>query len=285
MKIREKLRSVRDSRLVLPALVFGLKGLRQWGIFRSERLFRHVPFRGNIEVSIPEGGVFRMKARGGQIENRLFWSGFLGHEPGSMAAWIALSKHARTVLDIGSNSGIFALAASAAGARRVYAFEPVKRIHARLDENIRLSGFNNVDALLCAVGASDGEAEICDPGGDAPTSASLSQRFADDHLGSTITTPVRVVAIDSWAQAQGIVDIDLIKLDVEGFEESALLGMREIVKRDRPTLLVEVLGEYEDRIRQLVQDLWGTQYDWRPIDEGESDPSRNVLLVPRVPKG
>ncbi|MCF8330294.1 MAG: FkbM family methyltransferase [Crocinitomicaceae bacterium] len=282
MSYREKIKKIRDNKTVLFMLVLLLKRVRKIGIFRGEIFFKHVPFVGEFLVKVPSGGVFKMKSYGGQIENRLFWNGIFGHEPGSISTWLEISKNAKTVLDIGSNSGLFALAAAAAGSKQVHAFEPIERIYNVLQGNVSLSDFRNVNCWNCAIGSERGNLEIYDPGGDAPTSASLSSRFAADHLDSVITTTVVVESLDSWVTAHCVQNVELIKLDVEGYEEAALLGMRELVKRDRPFILIEVLDEYNISIRQLVQELWGDNYEWCPIYEGKNDPSRNVLLTPRL---
>ncbi len=281
MILRKAIRAFRDSPAVKPVLVEGLKFLRQLPAFRGENLYRHVPYSGIVEVPVKNGRSFRVRARGGQIENRLYWDGVLGNEPGSMSTWLKRSATARTVLDIGANSGVFALAAAVSGAKSVHAFEPVKRIHEILKENIALSRLSNVVAWNCAVGQIDAIAEISDPGGDAPTSASLSSEFVNNHLSSVARIPVEVVAIDSWINRANGENVDLIKLDVEGYEEYALRGMSELVRRDRPVLLVEVLDEYEPRIRLLIKQLWGDSYHWHVIEEGNGDPNRNVLLTPR----
>lgn len=278
--VKQQLKSIRDHPFFLSLLVAGLKFLRSTGFFRGENLYQHVPYRGLVKVELPSGRCFQIIARGGQIENRLYWDGVLGHEPVSMEAWIKYASRAKTVLDIGANSGVFSLAASAAGAKEVHAFEPIARICAILRMNIEVSQLDNVTAWHCAVGQSDTFAEIQDPGGDAPTSASLSIEFSKNHLSTTTPTRIQVVAVDSWAEINGIHAIDLIKLDVEGYEEFALRGMAEIIRRDRPVVLIEVLNEFEERIRTEVNQVFGFGYSWNRIDEGSGTHSRNVLLVP-----
>ena len=240
----------------------------------------HVPYRGLVHVHVSNGKTFSVVASGNQIENRLYWDGILGHEPASMSLWLKYAAKAGTVLDVGANSGIFALAAAAAGASQVHAFEPVERIHGILLENIKSSEFENVSAWRCAVGQFDGIAEMQDPGGDAPTSASLSSEFASAHLGVTTLTRVEVVSIDSWAERNSVGTVDLIKVDVEGYEEFALRGMKCVVGRDQPVVLIEVLEEFESKIRSVVNEIFGPAYSWNRVDEGQGDLNRNVLLLP-----
>jgi len=239
-----------------------------------------VPYRGIVTVDCGNGEFFRIKSRGDAIENGLYWDGMYAHEPESMRHWVERARRSGVVLDIGANSGVFALIAAAVGARTVHAFEPLPRVHAILAHNVSLNDRSPIDAWPFAVGSEDGVATIFDPGGVAPTSASLSAEFASGHFGDLPGSDVRVVAIDSFCREHGIESVDLIKVDVEGYEEHALRGMRAIVFSSRPAILMEVLPGQEASLRQVVEELWPAMYSWTAVDEGKGHVSRNVILLP-----
>jgi FkbM family methyltransferase len=275
------LRRARALPGVLPAGRAVLRGARALGLWRSRRIYSHFPYVGIVEVDCG-AGTFRIRSRGHNIENGLYWDGIAAHEPRTMAIWMREAARSRVVLDVGANSGVFALAAAACGAGAVHAFEPVPRVHAILAENFALNPGLPLHAWACAAGAETGTASIFDPGGDAPTSASLSERFAREHFGDLPATVVEVVAIDDFCAREGIARVDLVKIDVEGFEEQALAGMRATVAASSPTIVMEVLPEQEARLRAVVEATWPGRYDWQPIDEGAGHASRNVLLRPRA---
>lgn len=279
--MRKLLRKARDNPLVLPLCVAALRAARGMGVLRSQRYYSHVPYRGIVDVDCGGGKKFRIRSRGHNIENGLYWEGMFAHEPGSMREWTERAEHSGTVLDIGSHSGVFALAAAAMGADVVHAFEPLPRVHAILEENIALNSALPIQAWPCAVGAEDGTATIFDPGGDAPTSASLSREFADRKFGDIPGSAVVVRAIDAFCLEHRIAKVDLIKIDVEGYEEQALRGMKGIVGSSKPTILLEVLPGQDATLQRVVGELWPGAYDWRRIEEGGGRVSRNVLLVPR----
>lgn len=281
MNLKLLARRIRDHSLVLRPLSMGLRVFRSMGMLRGERVYRHVPYRGLVTVHLPGGRLFRIVAHGGVIENGLYWDGLFSHEPSSMRAWIEYAKDAACVLDIGANSGIFALAACGAGAKHVHAFEPMPRVREVLRENCHANVFNNLQLWPYAVGDECGTATLYDPGGDAPTSASLSSDFALAHFGELPGINVDVVTIDEFRRRHEIGHVDLIKLDVEGHEEHALRGMRETVLSCRPVILMEVLDEYEEQLRSAVSVLFGDCYEWSRIVEGDGGPDRNVLLKPR----
>ena len=50
----------------------------------------------------------------------------------------------------------------------------------------------------------------------------------------------RVVVGDKWLQQSGVSSIELIKIDVEGYEKPVLTGLSSILARDRPVVVVEL---------------------------------------------
>jgi FkbM family methyltransferase len=277
-------RKIRDNALVLSATVVALRCVRALGLMRSRRIYSHVPYRGVVSVDCGGGRHFRIGSRGHNIENGLYWDGLFAHEPTSMRFWISRAPNARVVLDIGANSGVFALASAAVGAHAVHAFEPLPRMHAILAENLAMNPGVAIHAWPRAVGAEDGVARIFDPGGDAPTSASLSQEFATGHFGNLPASEVPICTIDRFCAEQGIDGIDLIKIDVEGYEAQALRGMRNVVASCTPDILMEVLPGQEPILRQVVEELWPGKYNWALLDEGAGHVSRNVVLTSRTPR-
>lgn len=278
--IRSSIRRIRNQPAVLAASIALLRGLRSVGLLRSKRFYSHVPYAGVVDVA-SGAGRFKIVSRGHNIENALYWEGLFGHEPTTMRLWVEAAAEADVVLDIGANSGVFGLAAAAAGAKAVHAFEPLPRVYNILVENYQLNSFGGARIWPFAVGERNGVATIFDPGGDAPTSASLSERFAKAHLGDASAVEVPVVSIDEFFQASGISRVDLIKIDVEGYEKFALRGMKKTVARYGPAILMEVLDGHEGELKTEVESLWTGSYEWCPINEGDGFVSRNVLLRPR----
>ena len=275
------LRRLRDAPPVLLCLVWLLRSARRFGLFASERYYRHVPYRGLVNVEVTPGHSFQIVARGAGIENSLYWEGIYGHEAVSMRTWIERAREAKVVLDIGANSGVFALAAAAAGAKQVHAFEPLPRVYEILRGNLGSNSFTSLSAWQFAVSEKPGEAELFDPGGDAPASASLSSEFIKSHFGAGLPTIcVQVTSVDAFCAERSIGQVDLVKIDVEGLEEFVLRGMTQTVLRCRPVILLEVLDEYDSNLRSVVGELFGSGYSWERIDEDSEHLNRNVLLKP-----
>ncbi len=118
-----------------------------------EPIYRHLHFRGVIKVPVSKKESFRITHFGQMIENELFWKGITGWEPISMELWIRLCRRSNVIMDIGANTGVYALVAHAVNPQaKIAAVEPVERIHRRLQENINLN-----DGSILAVHAHHGQ--------------------------------------------------------------------------------------------------------------------------------
>jgi FkbM family methyltransferase len=138
------------------------------------------------------------------------------------------------VLDVGANVGNYSarLSELVQGAGRVLALEPVPETFELLAANVGRFPIGNV--TLFNVAASDSfavrgmQVPALDTGGTNPYMAHLTEDGADV---SVLCVPVDSLGIQHT--------IRLIKIDVEGHELAAVRGMRALLERDRPVLIVE----------------------------------------------
>src|SRR5690349_11142042 len=108
--MRNLLRQLRNQPAVLGTAVVALRALRSLGLAQSRSVYKHVPYRGIVEVDCGGGRSFRIGSKGHSIENGLYWEGLFAHEPETMRQWVERARGARVVLDVGANSGVFGLA-------------------------------------------------------------------------------------------------------------------------------------------------------------------------------
>ena len=143
-----------------------------------ERVYRNLTFHGNFDVEVAPGTRFRMRSFAYQVETDLFWVGYAKNwERASLAVWRDLCKGAETVLDVGANTGVYALAAAALNpGARVIAFEPVQRVCDRLRTNAGLNG-NRIIVEHVAVSDQDGVATLHDVDDEHVYSASLDYQM------------------------------------------------------------------------------------------------------------
>lgn len=151
-------------------------------------------------------------------------------------AWLArelMRRHARrgtgapfTVVDAGANTGdytamIFELARDTRCEARVHAFEPSAVACGKLAERFRSEP--RLVVVGKAVGEETGRA-LLHGGAGGSSQASLVRRDAVSSPPAG-DVPVEVVTLANYLEEAGLSRVDLLKLDVEGFERAALRGL------------------------------------------------------------
>jgi len=244
MPIKEMLKRARTSQPLNRLTTATLKGLFEATGWRSEFVIKHLPRIGVTAIPLPNGRVLKLDASGDDwIPTQLFWRGWQGYEPEMTALFYRLALAAETVFDVGAHIGFFSLLASIVNpAAQVFAFEPLARIFARLNQNIALNGLTKVQTFCVAVGAHEGTAEFYFPDEDMPVSSSLRSDMLTATLpASTIRhVPVPVVTLDRIVAEQRVARVSLIKLDTERTEHEVLAGARATLERDQPDIICEV---------------------------------------------
>jgi FkbM family methyltransferase len=180
------------------------------------------------------------------IENDLFWRGLFGYEGASMRAWLALAKRARTIVDVGANTGVFSLTARCVNPRAIiHSFEPNPEFYSTLEQN---NDSNNARIVIhrSALSNEPGVLPMYMPHEFAGNiySSSLSKDHYFKHQQSNPRIfEVRVEVFDELAHRSAIENVDLIKVDAEGFDHNVLLGMEQTLLRDTPDVLIEIRSD------------------------------------------
>jgi FkbM family methyltransferase len=193
------------------------------------------------------------------------------------AVWRGLAEGG-VFYDVGAAVGFFTvIAARRVGvAGRVIAFEPLPANVEGLQHNVRLNRFDNVTIVEAAVAGERGSAAFVP--GDGATGGRLA-------LGSEPgSLTIEVVSLDDAIPERGLPLPDLVKLDIEGAEVEAVLGMEGTLASVAPTILCELHGTYE-RFAPLLRDLG---YRVTPLEGPDPpDPANwtvHVIASPRKPK-
>ncbi|HEX6660775.1 MAG TPA: FkbM family methyltransferase [Sphingomicrobium sp.] len=168
-----------------------------------------------------------------------------------------LDKVARPVVfDVGANVGSYSVACLRAFQNRcqLHAFEPSGATFGKLRSNSALSG-DGVYLHQCAMSDHDGTA-ILHTSEAGSSIASLEQldrpvRPFDRRLDET----VELRTLDGFCLDEGIDEIDLLKLDIEGHELSALRGAKGMVRDGKIRFLQFEFGENNVSSRTYLADF------------------------------
>ncbi len=145
------------------------------------------------------------------------------------------------IYDIGANVGFHAVCIARAVGKegKVFCFEALPDNARKLEHNVALNGFTNIEVIVTALGNSDGEASFW-----------LSEEPTWGKLVSVGTEPgrqsgqvnVKIRRLDGLIEEYNLPPPQLIKIDVEGAEIDVFEGARQTLKRYRPILVIEAHG-------------------------------------------
>jgi FkbM family methyltransferase len=224
-----------------PINIFGIAGRRVAHLGNTLR--RTIGMVSQIEAGPAKG----MRFDAGS-ETLRFCSG--QYEPPVQQAIASVVRRGDVCYDIGANLGFFSLLFSRlAGAHgTVYAFEPVPTNADIITGNARLNNLQNVKVLRIALCQADGEAELLlarHIGGAALKTACIPP----DLVGSL---RVRTAAVDTLVDHQEIDPPNVVKIDVEGAELDVLHGMKHVIGKWAPNIILEVDDETAERCERKL---------------------------------
>lgn len=132
---------------------------------------------------------------------------------------IKKSKNA-IFLDIGANIGYYSLMSTKLGFRKVYAFEPVANTFLRLQKNIQINSLEKVIIpIQKAVGEKNADEYIYQDIENIGNSSILIKG------NKTKKLKINMIELCNFFQQNNISNIDAIKLDIEGYEDRALINL------------------------------------------------------------
>jgi FkbM family methyltransferase len=144
-----------------------------------------------------------------------------------------------TLVDVGAFCGYYTLLFShlTGPLGRVVAFEPHPTTFGYLARTVDRNGCSNVEIANVAAAAACGPVHL------------VLHRWPDHHWVAAsdrvghATIPVPAVSLDDFFRQGGWPRIDLVKIDVEGAEDSVLRGMADVSRRNPQLQLIMELDQ------------------------------------------
>jgi FkbM family methyltransferase len=160
----------------------------------------------------------------------------IGHE-----ALYSLVNSGDNILDIGTNIGstILQFAKISGKNAQIIGFEPDPINFKECQKNILLNTFENIEVLPIGLGNEKGTFKlIVDTPSNRGTNK-ISYANKDNKTSETVLVDI----LDNVIIDKEIDKINLVKIDVEGFEMNVLNGAVKFLQRDQPILFIEVNDE------------------------------------------
>lgn len=141
--------------------------------------------------------------------------------------------------DIGANYGIYTiLAAKLSPKGNIHSFEPQAQLYNCIIKSVSLNHFNHVKTNRLIVSNKSEPIELYLP--DSEDMSGYASVLKHDWLSSQKVL-IEAISIDNYVRQNNIQYINLIKIDVEGFEFDVLLGARNsLIKKLIKKLIVEI---------------------------------------------
>jgi FkbM family methyltransferase len=172
------------------------------------------------------------------------------HSMPKLSRMVTLIGDAKSIFDVGANCGIFAaLCAQRFPTAAIHAFEPAEGLQPALAHNCSA---DNISVHQLAVGERDEVVTLyVHPGSQQANSLQPSAVEVFLEADKIQKETIRCVAVDSFMAEHSITSIDVLKVDVQGWEGPVLRGAQSALSSVR-YLFVEASWLDPESVQQLL---------------------------------
>jgi len=177
-----------------------------------------------------------------------------------------------TVIDVGANIGYYTLIFAKFVGKNgtVYAFEPEPNNFALLKKNIEVNDYHNVILENKAVSNQNGFANL-----------EISNRIGEHKIipeRTKNTIQVQTITLDSIFQSK----IDFVKIDTEGYDFKVIDGMKKIIDRFHPKLMIELYPRLMEKAGLSLENslikLQSKGYDFFDMETRTKINNKEILI-------
>jgi FkbM family methyltransferase len=173
-------------------------------------------------------------------------------------ARISGSRHFKTVFDVGANTGQTVSAINRyLRCEKVYCFEPVKATHGELLRNHGRD--RNVVCIRQALGSAAGRATIRLYGNSEVNTLAIREAW-DPQLSEEA---IDIDTLDNFCQSRAIQSIDILKMDVQGWEPNILKGAEGLLATGKIRFILSEVGFSSDPDTAKFSDINDTLHQHR----------------------
>ena len=155
------------------------------------------------------------------IGRELFLNGI--YESKTINLLMKLLSPGKIMIDAGANIGAVSLPVAKNTKAEIYAFEPSHLIFSTLQQNIIANNINNVFPFSQALSDTNGAANFYESDRVHGWSGLV-------RIDSFKKYPVKTITLDSFCTLHEIKEIEVLKIDVQGWEYAVLKGAAQLLK-------------------------------------------------------
>jgi len=167
------------------------------------------------------------------VEESIYYTGT--YEKGTLSVIKKILNKGDVFIDVGANIGLMSIFASSlvSDTGKIIAFEPNPTTMRILKSNIELNGLSNIETSDYAIGNTQQASKIYERKDLNRGCASLIETEKEAEVYD-----IQIIPLSIFFKSQQ--RIDLIKIDIEGYELEALEGAMDVLLgKDPPKLIVE----------------------------------------------
>ena len=231
------------------------KSLWQKYLLRKFKRMQVINLSNNLKIKISR--------ENGYIDEQIFLSREWSH--GLINTLLENVRSDSIVLDVGANIGYMTLHLSQKCLDgHVYSFEPVRSLYEQLQTNVEINNFeNNCTLLNIALGNVDEAGTVLKNTKNMGMSSIVRSEKVSSENENIIIKKLDSIDLN-------VENIDLIKVDVEGFEYEFLKGAEKTIKNHMPILVIEYSPALlsSDEQHDLVEFLYKMGYKIYDVRSG-----------------
>lgn len=256
-KILDTLRTVWKVPLLEKFLV-KLTTDKVFGSFMTKLPPNHYQFpKNSIRLANRHGINYKL-----DLSDMVDWYIYFGFKEISRQSLLKLIDTGNTILDIGANVGnvTFEAAKIVGPTGEIHSFEPDPENYKRLETNLNLNQCLNIFPNKLGLGNKSGTYHIANV---SPGNQGMN-RIIHEHPVNFEARQIQVTTLDAYVFEKKLNTVDLIKIDVEGFEYNVLRGGMKVIDTFHPILFIELdnknLVDQGSSAKELVLLLEGLGY-------------------------
>jgi FkbM family methyltransferase len=164
-----------------------------------------------------------------------YFDNLLAHIAGSQefVSEVAKLPEAAVIVDVGANIGVTSMIASRIHQRgKVIAFEPSPKAFLCLSKTASYNNIKNCKIINKALGSQTGSISFVE-------SEFLAGSYVAADAAEQSNAQVELTTLDAVAEELKLDRLDLLKIDVEGFELDVLLGATKTIEKFKPKIFME----------------------------------------------
>lgn len=237
---------------------------------------------GPIDFVADIDGVKYAGNTGNFIDNQIFYDG--AYEKPNLFLLRDLMRSVfagqGTFIDIGANTGQHSMMISRYS-KEVHAFEPWEPILKRFRQMVERNGIKNISIHAYGLGDENSKKPFFKPGENNLGTGSFVEGFNSEN---SLEGELEIQKGDDAFAKEQITSVSVIKMDIEGYEKLALLGLRQTLTRHRPILMFELTTNRESPVsiksKEELIALFPEKYEFLVISEKSDLATGDYFLEP-----